>query len=68
LADEYLLEYSGEGKSYSYLIKMAERYNDPSIIADRVVPKYPLAKQASIRAKIMAGGYWVNWDLTGDNE
>lgn len=67
LADEYLLEYTGEGKSYSYLIKMAQRYNDLSIIADRVVPKYPTAKQAEIDTKIKAGGYWVNWDLNGDN-
>ena len=28
LADEYLLEYTGEGKSYSYLVKMAERYRN----------------------------------------
>lgn len=68
LADEYLLEYPGEGKAYSYLIKMAERYHEPSIIADRVVPKYPLAKQAEIRSAIESGRYWVDWDLNGDNE
>ncbi len=67
LADEYLLEYTGEGKSYSYLIKLAERYNDASIIADRVVPKYPSAMQPEIDSKIKNGGYWVNWDLNGDN-
>ncbi|MBN2165408.1 MAG: hypothetical protein JW717_03950 [Marinilabiliaceae bacterium] len=68
LLDEYLLEYTGEGKSYSYMIKMALRYNDPNIIADRVCPKYPDAKQAAIRASIETGGYWVNWNLKGDNE
>ena len=69
LADEYLLEYTGEGKSYSYLVKMAERYGkDGSIVADRICPKYPLARQAEIRAGIEAGGYWVDWDLRGDNE
>lgn len=68
LADEYLLEYTGEGKSYSYLIKMAERYKDASIVADRVVPKYPAALQSEIEAKINSGGYWVNWDLNGDNK
>lgn len=70
LADEYLLEYAGEGKSYSYLIKMAERYPayGASIIADRVVPKYPSGKQAEIRANIEAGGYYVDWNLSGDNE
>lgn len=67
LADEYLLEYTGEGKSYSYLIKLAERYHDASIIADRVVPKFPVGLQPDIDAKIKAGAYWVNWDLNGDN-
>jgi hypothetical protein len=67
LLDEYLLEYTGEGKSYSYMIKMAQRYNDAAIIADRVCPKYPDSKQAAIRAIIEAGGYWINWDLQGDN-
>lgn len=67
LADEYLLEYTGEGKSYSYLVKMAERYHTPSIIADRVVAKYPVYKQAEIRSTIETGGYWVDWDLNGDN-
>jgi hypothetical protein len=69
LADEYLLEYTGEGRSYSYLVKMAERYGkDGSIVADRVCPKYPLARQAAVRAGIEAGGYWVDWNLRGDNE
>lgn len=68
LADEYLLEYTGEGKSYSYLIKMALRYNDAKIVADRVCPKYPLAQQDLIRSKIESGGYWVNWNLNGDSK
>ena len=68
LLDEYLLEYTGEGKSYSYMIKMALRYGDAKIVADRVCPKYPGAKQAAIRAIIEAGGYWVHWDLRGDND
>jgi len=67
LLDEYLLEYTGEGKSYSYMIKMAQRYNDAAIVADRVCPKCPDTKQATIRTIIEAGGYWINWDLQGDN-
>jgi starch-binding outer membrane protein, SusD/RagB family len=69
LADEYLLEYAGEGKAYSYLIKMALRYPKygASIIADRVVPKYPAAKQTYIRSVIESGGYWVDWNLEGNN-
>ena len=69
LADEYMLEYTGEGKSYSYLVKMAERYpvQGASIVADRVVPKYPLAKQSTVRSAIESGGYWVKWNLSEDN-
>jgi|WetSurMetagenome_2_1015567.scaffolds.fasta_scaffold75753_2 starch-binding outer membrane protein, SusD/RagB family len=68
MARAYLLEYTGEGKAYSYLIKMAERYpeNGPSFIADEIVPKYPIAEQASVRAAIEAGNYWVDWDLKID--
>jgi starch-binding outer membrane protein, SusD/RagB family len=68
LLDEYLLEYTGEGKSYSYMIKMAQRYGDAKVIADRVCPKYPDSKQAAVRAIIEAGGYWVSWELKGDND
>lgn len=64
LASEYLREYTGEGKSYSYLIKMAERYHDPAIISDRVAPKYKAkAQQDYVRGVINGGGYWVNWTL-----
>jgi hypothetical protein len=31
-------------------------------VADRVSPKYG-ARASEIHAKIMAGGYWVPWDL-----
>jgi hypothetical protein len=68
LLDEYLLEYTGEGRSYSYMIKMALRYDDATIVADRVCPKYPEAKQSDIRAKIEGGQYWVSWNLMGDND
>ena len=76
IADEALLEFCGEGKSYGYLVRMAERYkNDahdgleygPAIVANRVCPKYPSVKQAAVRSAIEAGGYWVNWDLKVDS-
>lgn len=66
LADEYLLEYTGEGKAYSYLCKMAERYGDPDIVADRVAPKYPDALQADVRASIATDGYFIKWNLAGE--
>ncbi len=65
LLNEAMLEFGAEGKVYPLMNRMAVRYNDPSIIADRVCPKYePVGKDAEIRAKIMDGGYWVNYDLS----
>ena len=61
LADEYLKEFTGEGKSYSYLVKMAERYDkDYKIVFDRVKAKYADASQveASLQEK-----YFIDWTL-----
>ncbi|MBO5977178.1 MAG: hypothetical protein J6Q26_01705 [Bacteroidales bacterium] len=61
LADEYLKEFTGEGKSYSYLVKMAERYGkDYKIVFDRVKAKYADASQveASLQEK-----YFIDWTL-----
>jgi hypothetical protein len=63
LLDEMLLEYAAEGRSYGMMIRMAKRYNDWSIIADRVCPKYPVSMRESIRSKIMSGEYFVDYDL-----
>ena len=63
LLDEALLEYAGEGKAYSMMVRMAEKYNDPSIVADRVCPKYPESMRDGIRSILMNKGYWVEWDL-----
>ena len=56
IADEHLLEYVAEGKSYSYLCKMAERYGkDPDIVADRVAPKYAASgKDGKVRIPLTA--------------
>lgn len=61
ILDEILLELSCEGKVYPAMIRMAKRYGDYSIIADRVCPKYQNSE--AIREKIMNGGYFVPWDL-----
>ena len=66
ILDEMMLEFPAEGKIYPTMIRMARRYNDPSIIADRVCPKY--ADPEAIRAKINAevggkAGYFVHWNL-----
>jgi hypothetical protein len=61
ILDEMMLEFACEGKIYPAMIRMAKRYNDYNIIADRVCPKY--GNDGSIREKIVAGGYFVSWDL-----
>jgi hypothetical protein len=73
LADEYLKEYVAEGKSYSYLCKMAERWSQAGrgslaeacdSVASRIAPKYPTAAdQAKVRSYISSNGYFIQWDL-----
>lgn len=64
LLDESMLEFAGEGKVYPMMCRMAVRYNDPSIIADRVCAKYTdEALAATVRSRIMDGGYWVPFNL-----
>ena len=64
ILDETLLEFPVEGKTYAFMNRMATRYNDLSIVADRVCPKYEaIGKSGEIRGKIMAGGNWVPYDL-----
>lgn len=63
LLDEMLLEYIAEGRTYGMMIRMAQKYNDPSIIANRVCPKYPASLQDQVRARILSGHYFVDWNL-----
>ena len=64
ILNETMLEFACEGKVYPVMNRMAMRYKDPSIVADRVCPKYQgTGREGDIRSKIMAGGYWVPFDL-----
>lgn len=64
ILDEAMLEFAAEGKVYPMMNRMAVRYADPAIVADRVCGKYENeAMAASVRAKIMQGDYWVPFDL-----
>lgn len=63
LADEYLKEFTGEGKSYSYLVKMAERYGrDYQVIYDRIKAKYDAAAQSQVEQSLRTK-YFINWTL-----
>ena len=62
LADEYLKEFTGEGKSYSYLVKMAERYDDYRIIYDRVSPKYDAFHAAQVESSLREHRF-ISWKL-----
>lgn len=61
ILDEMLLEFPAEGKIYPAMIRIAKRYNDYNIIADRVCPKYQNGED--IRTKILNGAYFIKWDL-----
>ena len=69
ILDETMLEFACEGKTYASMNRMAVRYNDLNIIADRVCPKYETTgKSGDIRSKILAGGNWVPYDLLLDDQ
>lgn len=64
LLDECILEFGAEGRNYAVMNRMALRYNDLGIVADLVCPKYEATGNADqIRAKILAGGNYVKYDL-----
>ena len=73
IAREHTKEYVCEGKSYSYLCKMAERYSTAgrgdaatarTMVADIIAPKYTTsAAQQKVRSYIGTNGYFIQWDL-----
>lgn len=76
LVDEHMKEYIAEGKSYSYMCKIAERYANSAYrngnsdeardsVAARVAPKYaPMGRQTVVENHIKNDGYFINWELT----
>lgn len=62
ILDEMMLEFGAEGRTLPAMIRMALRHNDPTIIADRVCPKY--SNPDDIRGKINAGGYFIKWNYS----
>ncbi|WP_246581478.1 RagB/SusD family nutrient uptake outer membrane protein [Echinicola shivajiensis] len=64
LLEETCMESAGEARSYFAMIRMAKRWNDPSMLADRVSAKYPSGKSESIRNLLMQPENWfIKYDL-----
>ncbi len=62
--NEVCLESAGEAQSMFAMIRAAERFNDPSIVADRISAKYPDGKKEEIRQKLMDKSNWyINYNL-----
>ena len=58
LIEETCLESAGEARAYYTMMRIAKRWNDPKIVADRVSAKYPEEYREAIRAKLMNPENW----------
>lgn len=64
IVEETCLESAGEAKSYFAMIRMAKRWNDPSVVADRVSAKYPDGKREEVKSYLMSPDNWfIKFDL-----
>ena len=64
ILDESLLEFACEGRTYAFMNRMALRYGDLSIVADRVAPKYAESgKDQIVRSRILEGANYVHYDI-----
>lgn len=75
LLKEICLEMPAEGKTLPAMIRMARRYNDPTIVSDLVCGKYQVeddpataALEQKVRPVIESGNYFVNWDIDSMSE
>jgi tetratricopeptide (TPR) repeat protein len=55
---ERALESAWEGERFYDLIRIAEKWDDPSFLADKVAAKYPAAQREQIRALLMDKENW----------
>ena len=64
IVEETILESAGEAKALFTMQRIARRWNDPSILADRVSAKYPESMRSVIRSKLMQPENWfIPFDL-----
>ena len=67
ILDETCLESNGEARSYFAMIRMAKRWNDPSILASRVSAKYPEGKREEVYDRLMNPYNWyIEFDITNN--
>lgn len=69
LAREYAREFTGEGKSYSYICKMLKRYEGDiemqTKLADIIVAKYGDDLKGKVRASLLDDCF-IDWNLQGE--
>lgn len=58
VVEETSMESAGEARSYFAMIRVAKRWNDPSILADRVAAKYEGGMQETVRGLLMNPENW----------
>jgi len=58
LIEETCMESAGDAKALYAMIRVARRWNDPSIVADRVSAKYPEGTREAIRTRLMDPANW----------
>ena len=75
LADEYMKEYVAEGKSYSFLCKIGERYANSARggnasearakFAERIAPNHKMAggNVTGYKDDVSSIGYFIKWNL-----
>ncbi|WP_257669686.1 RagB/SusD family protein [Parapedobacter tibetensis] len=66
IVEETCMESAGEAKSYFAMIRIAKRWNDPAILADRVSAKYEEGMRQTMRDRLMDPQNWfVRYSLSG---
>lgn len=64
ILEETCLESNGEARSYFAMIRHAKRWNDPSIVADRISAKYPEGKKQEVYDRLMNPENWyIEFDI-----
>lgn len=64
VVQETLMESAGEAKAFFALMRIAKRWNDPSLLADIVSAKYPAGRKEQIRDYLLSPQNWhVNYPL-----